>query len=646
MSAAPRFRPLLVACLAVACGSGGVDPSPADGGDGGDVDDADLEPAADAVEGDGGSGPVDAPAPDVADAEVDEGPPPVVCPAFQRFCASQEEVGQCAGDGTSFESVETCDAGENCRAATATCEPVVCSPGEPLCSGGSGYHPCDASGTGPDESVVVPCEGGTTCFPWSGCVDAGCQAGTWACMAGGQAGKCTEEGWSPEPTPCYGGTCVTCVTDTSFVVCKAATEEGEALPADLQACPPDTACVDGAGCLPEPCSPGSTACLPGSVLASCIGGAAGWSASACPESHLCVETGPTQAQCVFDCASSVDCLLDTCDPLPPLGGGGGGPDWVPPTDSNLLLVSFGVGLTPDFKHAYVNLAPIVNPKDGTFVDGLDAYTVDPATGEEQGEILIREDGVTMNAICLALSTTQYATVDVVFVLDVTGSMSGTITKVKNSAVALAGYWTAVGLDVRFGVVPYDDEAPAIGTKAFPLSDDLDAFTTFVGKLQAAGGGDGPENPLDAFVLAWDTFEWRSGAQRVFLLMTDASMHVPGDGTSFAKNGLDDVLGAIAGKAVVHTVGPDSLSAWEFGGTANPHLLSCATGGTSESLQDFLVEDVQDSLFAVAVTHSHHCLFKTDSPTALHDVQVEVRVEHEGQLLVGATTKPQVDYLSP
>ncbi len=573
-----------------------------------------------------------------------EGPAPQVCPPFATFCPHLDEVGACSGDGTFWDSVALCPAGEHCDPASGSCAPVICSPGEPLCAGASTLQPCNDHGTGPNENLTEICEDEAWCFPWEGCLDVGCQPGTWSCQPGGAAAACSAQGWAPVEAKCYGGTCLTCAGPTTFTTCPVDLEEGAApLPADLQACPPGTECVDGAGCLPEPCEPFSQECLAGDLLASCSIG--GWSIQPCPETDACVETG-AGAMCIFDCASDVTCLLDACDPLPPLGEGPGVPIFANPTDSNLLTVSFGVGLKDDLKLAFVNLAPIINPKTGEFIFGLDAFEVDPATGIEMGNVAIREDGVLVDATCIPLNTTTYATVDVAFVLDVTGSMSGTINKVKSSTVDLATYWSGQGLDVLFGVIPFDDNAPPGGSGYQNLIDDLDTFVGFVGTLNASGGGDGPENPLDAVMFAWDRFTWRSGAQRVLLVMTDAPMHTPGDGSGFTAHSLKDVLGAVHGEAIVHTMAPDGSGGGFVGNHPSAHVLSCVTGGTAEALQSFVAGDVQESLFATAVSQSHHCVFHTDEPFEPHLVEVEVRYEHEGQLLVGSTSKPGALYVEP
>jgi hypothetical protein len=54
------------------------------------------------------------------------------------------------------------------------------------------------------------------------------------------------------------------------------------------------------------------------------------------------------------------------------------------------------------------------------------------------------------------------------------------------------------------------------------------FTEWVGTLHAGGGGDIPEDPLDALVYA-STLPFRPDAQGIIIMITDAPPHVAGDG---------------------------------------------------------------------------------------------------------------------
>ncbi|MFO0970235.1 MAG: vWA domain-containing protein [Gemmataceae bacterium] len=132
-------------------------------------------------------------------------------------------------------------------------------------------------------------------------------------------------------------------------------------------------------------------------------------------------------------------------------------------------------------------------------------------------------------------TTSVATkapVDVVFVLDVTGSMQPEIDAVKDGINLFASVLFSRGLDSRIAVIPYRDqfdaEAPMYDPVLFdgdPFTRDPVRFSEAVKKLEAKGGGDEPESTLDAVAYAARQ-PFRGRANKVLILITDASCHMP------------------------------------------------------------------------------------------------------------------------
>ena len=88
------------------------------------------------------------------------------------------------------------------------------------------------------------------------------------------------------------------------------------------------------------------------------------------------------------------------------------------------------------------------------------------------------------------------------------------------------------------------------------------------EVVADGGGDGPENPLDAIMYAYNNFSWRSGAQKVFIVITDINAHqsVEADTSSDNKctTTATNTVTALAGRAVIYSVSPDYTSSqWPY-----------------------------------------------------------------------------------
>ena len=172
-------------------------------------------------------------------------------------------------------------------------------------------------------------------------------------------------------------------------------------------------------------------------------------------------------------------------------------------------------------------------------------------------------------------------IDIVFVLDNTGSMGGAITGSKDSINAFAASLEAASIDARFGLVTFGDSAqhPSPTKEVITLTDgttrewsdcsherpvqDFTDSVTLKAKLvstEADGGSDGPENPLDAIMYGYDHLTWRSTAQKVFIVITDINAHQKVTADTSVDNRCTttatQTVTALLGKAVVYAVSPD------------------------------------------------------------------------------------------
>ena len=119
-------------------------------------------------------------------------------------------------------------------------------------------------------------------------------------------------------------------------------------------------------------------------------------------------------------------------------------------------------------------------------------------------------------------------VEVAFVLDTTGSMSGLIAAAKAKIWSIANQ-IVLGEPkpiVRMALVPYRDKGDAYVTKVFDLTDNIDQVYADLMKFQAAGGGDGPENVNQALHDAVHKLQWSDdpGTLRIIYLVGDYPPH--------------------------------------------------------------------------------------------------------------------------
>jgi len=125
--------------------------------------------------------------------------------------------------------------------------------------------------------------------------------------------------------------------------------------------------------------------------------------------------------------------------------------------------------------------------------------------------------------------TNAAQIDVVFVLDTTGSMGGLIQAAKEKIWAIANTLALAdpAPDIRMGLVGYRDRTDEYITKSTRLTDDLDAVYTELMTFQANGGDDTPESVNQALHEAVAKMKWRDGddTYRVIFLVGDAPPHM-------------------------------------------------------------------------------------------------------------------------
>lgn len=138
---------------------------------------------------------------------------------------------------------------------------------------------------------------------------------------------------------------------------------------------------------------------------------------------------------------------------------------------------------------------------------------------------VAADSAADNAVEIARAAPQ---VEVVFVLDTTGSMGGLIAGAKEKIWFIAGQIVAgePTPEVRMGLVAYRDKGDAYVTRVFDLTDNIDQVYTDLMGFQAAGGGDFPENVNQALFDSLHKISWSEEANvlRIIYLVGDAPPH--------------------------------------------------------------------------------------------------------------------------
>lgn len=120
---------------------------------------------------------------------------------------------------------------------------------------------------------------------------------------------------------------------------------------------------------------------------------------------------------------------------------------------------------------------------------------------------------------------QQTGIDVVFLIDATGSMVWVHKKVVARMQALAAYVRNLVPLARFGVIAYRDYGDMeFVTRIAQPSFDSSKARDFMAGIDASGGGDRPEAVTQALRDAETAIDWRGGAQRVLIVIGDAPPH--------------------------------------------------------------------------------------------------------------------------
>jgi len=117
--------------------------------------------------------------------------------------------------------------------------------------------------------------------------------------------------------------------------------------------------------------------------------------------------------------------------------------------------------------------------------------------------------------------------DIVFILDTTGSMGEEINRLKATIEIIKLNLTSLSSrpKVRFGMVLYKDIGDEYRTQVIPLTGSLPDFQKDLDLVEASGGGDTPEDLQAALQAAMTHLDWNRNGIRLSFIITDAPPHL-------------------------------------------------------------------------------------------------------------------------
>lgn len=179
-------------------------------------------------------------------------------------------------------------------------------------------------------------------------------------------------------------------------------------------------------------------------------------------------------------------------------------------------------------------------------------------GREAVGRLVRDQKSSVEVMLDVAPPPARARLDLVFLIDATGSMADEIDKLKASLRAITEEVSGLPSrpDICLGLVAYRDRGDAFLLRSHDLSNDVGAFLRqALGPLQALGGGDYPEAMNEGLHEAVHQLSWRgTGTTRMLVLLADAPPHL-----DYGTPHYDDDMLAALGKGIkVFSVGASGL----------------------------------------------------------------------------------------
>ena len=162
---------------------------------------------------------------------------------------------------------------------------------------------------------------------------------------------------------------------------------------------------------------------------------------------------------------------------------------------------------------------------GRIVKSMGIFGTYYAYGNESGEgqvfggfqMLMRRLGSSIS------SRTSRGKLDLVFIIDTSGSMRDNIRGIRAYIVDLLNILKGEGYDLGLGLVTFAD-ARIERIEARGITTDTEEFRNQLFEIRTEGGGDQPESTYEAIMAAVERINYRWFSKPYFVLATDAPMH--------------------------------------------------------------------------------------------------------------------------
>jgi Mg-chelatase subunit ChlD len=174
---------------------------------------------------------------------------------------------------------------------------------------------------------------------------------------------------------------------------------------------------------------------------------------------------------------------------------------------------------------------IFHPRALDVSDNAQAFRIVAEYDNSSGEATLTRGASDEATEIILNSSVAPATIalDVLFLLDATGSMDDEISRVQDTITSIAERVQSLQSrpELRFGLVAYRDHGDEYVTRSSAFTHDLPDFRKALLQVRAAGGGDTPEALNEGLESAINDMDWSERAVRLTFLIADAPPHIEG-----------------------------------------------------------------------------------------------------------------------
>lgn len=228
--------------------------------------------------------------------------------------------------------------------------------------------------------------------------------------------------------------------------------------------------------------------------------------------------------------------------------------------SGMALVRVGLGGMEQIKENMASMRELALAAANDTMTDLDRQTSQKVVDQMIDNIDDIAIGTVFNGIHV-LTGKPPVGVDVVFVVDITGSMGGIIRGIADGMGVFTDRLVSEGKDYRLGLISYGDiREGAIGAvdKILDFTSDTKELEKELRSLsgRVGGGGDEPESGLDGIMGALSMFSFNPGADKHIIVVTDASTLDAEEEPGSTEYTIGDVIAAAVEEGVIiDTVAP-------------------------------------------------------------------------------------------